>query len=261
MSAPLAPAVPGPGGLGEIRLAAFQGPLDLLLHLVRTEAVDITCIPVAEVARQYDEYLDLLGVPDPEAAGDFLLKVATLAYMKSRRLVPPDPAQDAGASEDPAPPFDAGHGGPGMREAAEHLREREALMELVYARPAGPVEEYAGEIGIEADLYALLRAFEEILRRAGREPEAPLARERMTLVERIHWLMERIQQSRRVSFRSLFEGSSDRVSCILTFLALLEIIRLRLARAYTSHRDQDILILLAEDGAPPPAPGEDSARA
>lgn len=256
MSAAVAPAAPGQGGPGEIRLADFRGPLDLLLHLVRTEALDITRLPVAEVARQYDEYLDLLGIPDPEATGDFLLKVATLAYLKSRHLVPPDPTQDEEAIEEPS--ACSGADGRGLREAAEHLRERESLMELVYARPAGRVEEYAGELGIDADLYALLRAFEAILRRAGREPEAPLARERMTLVERIHWLMERIQRLRRVGFRSLFEGSYDRVSCILTFLALLEVIRVHLVRAYASHRDRDILIVLAEDGAPA---GEEGPRA
>jgi segregation and condensation protein A len=261
VSAAAGPATRGPGGPEEIRLDAFQGPLELLLHLVRTEAIDVTRLPVAEVARQYDEYLDLLGVPDPEATGDFLLKVATLAYMKSRHLVPPDPSEEAGAIEESAGCSVADGRGHGMREAAEHLREREALMELVYARPAGRVEEYAGELGIEADLYALLRAFEAILRRAGQETEAPLARERMTLVERIHWLMEKIQRFRRVSFRTLFEGSTDRVSCILTFLALLEVIRVRLVRAYASHRDRDILIILAEDGALSTPAGEGGPRA
>src|SRR3989338_7459595 len=127
-------------------------------------------------------------------------------------------------------------------------------MEMVYFRPAASVSEYAGEQGIDADLFALLRAFREILVRAGSEA-APITRERITLVERINWLMETMQRERRIHFRRLFLGLADRVSCILTFLALLEVIRLRLVRAYTSHHQEDILIVLT-DGAVPPAAGE-----
>jgi len=252
------PSGRAPAGPGEVRLSSFQGPLDLLLHLIRIEELDVTAIPVAEIARQYNEYLARTRDADPEASGDHVVGVATLIHMKSRRLLPPDPdaLAEAGPASDAAQPDDAAARGQVLRAAAEHLQEREAVMEMVYFRPAAAVSDYAGEQGIDADLFALLRAFREILVRAGSEA-APVTRDRITLVERIHWLMETMQRERRVNFRRLFLGLVDRVSCILTFLALLEVVRLRLVRAYTSHHQEDILIVLAdEDDSPSPGESE-----
>jgi segregation and condensation protein A len=242
-----------------VRLDGFQGPLDLLLHLIRTEAIDVAAIPILEIARQYGEYLDALGEPDFDTAGDYLVMAATLVHMKSRRLLPvetvtePEPsAADDGPSPTAALPV--------VRRAAEHLQEREAIMEMVYQRPHGAVAEFAGEQGIEADLYALLRAFQAILRRVGEDATSRVSRERITLVERINWLMDALQRQRRIGFRSLFEGLPDRLAFILTFLALLEVIRLRLVRAFQSHHQEDIIVMLVED-APPAALPEEPADA
>ncbi len=241
--------------LGVVRLPSFQGTLDLLLHFIRTEEIDITALPIAEIARQYNDDLALVRDPEPEAAGEHVVGVATLIHMKSRRLLPPDPAMgvEAPVSPEEQDTIDRAARAQVLHEAAEHLQEREAVMELVYLRSAGAVSEYSGEGGIDADLFALLRAFQEILRRVGSEATGHISRERITLVERIHWLMERVQRERRVQFRSLFGGLVDRVACILTFLALLEVIRLRLVLARVSHPGEDILIVLAER---PPAPEE-----
>ena len=235
--------------------------MDLLLHLIRTEEIDITTIPVAEIARQYNAFLASGGAPDPEAAGDHMVGVATLIHVKSRRLLPPDPESlaDAPASDELREEA-AGARGQAVRQAAEHLQEREAVMELVYFRPASAISEYAGEQGIDADLFALLRAFSDILRRIETDATAHISRERMTLVDRIHWLMDTMQRERRVHFRRLFAGLADRVACILTFLALLEMIRLRLVRAHVSHRHEDILILLADEPVCSTS-GEESTRA
>ncbi len=235
----------------DLRLGAFEGPLELLLHLIRSEEIDVTTIPVAEIARQYNEYLASAGATDPEAAGDHVVGVATLIHVKSRRLLPADPEAlaDPAAATGEFPEYAAVAPRQAVRQAAEHLQEREAVMELVYLRPASAVSEYAGEQGIDADLFALLRAFSEILRRIETDAAAHISRERLTLVERIHWLMDTMQRERRVHFRRLFAGLDDRVACILTFLALLEVIRLRLVRAHVSHEQEDILILLAGEPA------------
>ncbi len=246
-----------PGEACRVRLDSFEGPLDLLVHLIRTEAIDIADVPLAIVARQYDHYLDLMRDLDLEAAGESLVLVAALIHMKSRRLLPPDPAQAAADLE--AADRDLERTPPdrqGLREVAEHLQEREAVMELLYPRPAGAVAEYAGEQGIEADLFSLLRAFQAILKRIGDDPAAHVTRERITLAERMNWLVEILQQERRVTFRALFVEVTDRLSCILTFLALLEVIRLRLVRAYQSHHQEDILIILADDAPHAPTPAE-----
>jgi len=234
----------------QVRLASYQGPLEILLHLIRTGEVDPTGLPILEIARQYDAWLEGVKSLDMDLAGEYLVLAATLVHMKSRRLLPPDPA-DAAAE----PPLEATAAPPaaqGMRRAAEHLQEREASMELIFARPAERVSEFASEQGIEADLSALLRAFQAILRRVGSDPAARVSRERITLVERINWLLETLQRERRIGFRDLFAAAEDRMSCILTFLALLELIRLRLVQAFQSHHQEDLLITLADE---PPGPG------
>jgi len=245
-------AEPAASRPGDVRLEAFQGPLELLLHLIRTEEIDVTTLPIAEIARQYNDHLALAPQVEPGAAGDHIVGVATLIHMKSRRLLPPDPtaAIESAVSPEEQAQFDRASRVEALREMAEHLQEREAVMELVYLRPRAAVAEFAGEEAIEADLFTLLRAFREILRRVGSEEASHLSRDRMTLVERIDWLMSTIQQERRVNFRALFSGLVDRVACILTFLALLEVIRLRLVRAHVGHHREDILIVLADE--PPP---------
>jgi segregation and condensation protein A len=222
--------------------------MDLLLHLARTGGIDLTAVPMAEVARQCDEYLALLGGQSLEVAGDHLVMAATLVHLKSRSLLPPDPAEALAVAEDEESlvPGPESHR-LAVKRAAEQLQEREAVMELVFSRPAERVAEFAGEQGIEADLFALLNAFQTILRRAGENPAARVTRERLSLAERIGWLMDRLTRERRVAFRSLFGAGDDRLGCILTFLALLEVMRLRLARAYSSHHHEDIMIVLAED--------------
>ncbi len=245
-------ALPGRPENLVVHLDAFQGPLDVLLHLVRTGALDLSGLPVAEIARQYDRYLDAMGSPDPEGAGDALVQIATIVYLKSRGLLPPDPqvSEEFGSVGDSTDGILVGT--EGLRVAADHLREREAAMELVFARSAQGIAEFSGEESIEVDLYALVRAFRDILGRLGNDARSRISRERVSLVERIDWLMDRLNRGRRLEFRTLFEGLEDRMDCILTFLALLEVLRLRLARAWTSHAGSDILIVLGADTEAPP---------
>lgn len=240
-----------------IEVGRFSGPLDLLLHLVRTGEIDITGLPVLEVVRQCDVHLKTIEGLDLEAAGEHLVMAATLVHMKSRRLLPPDP-DDAESEPESGDQTDRSAGAvQGLRRAAEQLQEREAAMELVFRRPPAAVAEFAGEQGIEADLYSLVRAFQAILARLGAEPETlRMTRDKVSLMDRMTWLIDLLNRRRRVSFRSLFEGLADRLSFILTFLALLEILRLRVARAYQSHHQEDILVVLAEE-TPAGAPGKE----
>jgi segregation and condensation protein A len=249
-----APPLPGP--LCPVHVGDFEGPLDLLVHLIRTESIPIAEVPLCEVVRQYDRYLELMRELDLEAAGECLVLVAALIYLKSKRLLPPDPSDPPTAPDDDRLETVDASGGRPIQRAVEILQEREAMMELVFPRPASAVAEYAGEQGIEADLFSLLKAFQEILRRVGADPASRVARERVSLADRMNWLLETLQRERSVGFRRLFEGLVDRLSCILTFLALLELIRLRLARAFPSHGEEDILILLPEATPPAPAPEE-----
>jgi len=238
------------GGLASIRIEGFSGPLDVLLHLARTGGIDLRGLPLVEVARQCDAYVRTLEGADLESAGDHLVMAATLVHLKSRLLLPAEPVETV-AAEAEGEEIPARLAGivQELRRAAEQLQEREAAMELVYTRPAAVVAEFAGEEGIEADLYALVHAFQGILSRlsaADRETRR-ISRESMSLMERVTWLIDLLQRERRVQFRALFEGLGDRLACILTFLALLEVLRLRVARAFSSHEPEDIFVILNEE--------------
>lgn len=240
-------------GPARVVLQGFDGPLDMLLHLVRTGELDISGTPILEVVRQCDAYIRLVQDLDLEAAGDHLVMAATLVHMKSRSLLPPDPEAAAAAlpPEDDVPERLLGVVQE-LRRAAEQLQEREAAMELVYTRPSERVAEFAGEQGLEVDLYSLVNAFQTILKRLGNEPEERrITREKVSLMERVTWLIDTLNQRREIAFSALFEGTTDRLGLILTFLALLEVLRLRVARAFQSHHQADILIVLADE---PPAP-------
>jgi len=240
---------PGPADrFTRVALGDFSGPLDLLLHLVRTGEIDITGLPVVEVVRQCDAYLLTIEALDLETAGEHLVLAATLVHMKSRRLLPPDPREVDAAIEPQALTERAAEAVQELRRAAEQLQEREAAMELVFTRPPGAVAEFAGEQGIEADLYSLVSAFQAILGRLGAEPETlRITREKVSLMDRMTWLIDLLHDRKRVAFRSLFDGLTDRLGFILTFLALLEVLRLRVARAFQSHHQEDILIVLADE--------------
>jgi segregation and condensation protein A len=244
-----------------VRLQAFQGPLELLLHLIRTGEIDIAEIPITEIARQYDAYLDLMKGINLEAAGEYLLIASTLTHLKSRRLLPSDPGQADDMTEEEALDDLMSQGSqPMLRRAAEHLQEREAAMELIYHRPADRISEYSNEQGIEADLFSLVRALQAVLGRVKDAVATRISKERMSLVERLNWLIETLNLKRRISFGDLFEGLPDRLTCILTFLALLEVMRLQVARAYLSHRREEIWIVLVEGDSTPRTPGSTEPR-
>jgi len=235
-------------GLAPIRLDQFQGPIDVLLHLARSGGIDLRGVPLLEVARQCDAWVRTLEAADLEAAGDHLVMAATLVHLKSRMLLPAEPIETLAAEEGEEIPSRLAGLVQELRHAAEQLQEREAAMELVYTRPATVVAEFAAEEGIEADLYALVHAFQGILSRLGateRESKR-ISRESMSLMERVTWLIDLLQRERRVQFRALFEGIGDRLACILTFLALLEVLRLRVARAWSSHDREDLVVILNE---------------
>ncbi len=238
-----------PAGTGyRVRLPAFEGPLDLLLHLIRINQIDLFDIPIVEITRQYNETLDLMRELNLEVAGEYLVMAATLLHIKSRLLLPPDPSVLAAAAEDPRSEL--------VRQLEEYQKYRQAAQVLsraeeeygrAWVRPSSLVSEYEGEAAVVADLFGLLTAFKRILETMSRQEQVALKRDRISLLDRIHWLLERLRDSRRASFTSLFGGCSTRSDLIVTFLALLELVRLQVVGAIQSERFGAIEILLLED--------------
>ncbi len=224
----------------KVKLDAFEGPLDLLLYLIRKNEVNIYDIPIKLITEQYLAYIALMQELNLDVAGEFLVMAATLIHMKSRTLLPrPDPAQDDAPEEDPREAL--------VRRLLEHqkykaaaelLHERETLRSAQFMRPDASVAEAAGdeyEPELEVDLFTLLAAFKGVLERANRRPHMVLPPEQISIEDRIQQLLGRLSETEACGFEELFEdGDGSRSFMIVTFLAVLEMIRLKLIRVFQS---------------------------
>ena len=222
-----------------VRLVNFEGPLDLLLHLIKRHEVSIYDIPITLITSQYIDYIDLMTEMDLDVAGEFLVMAATLIHIKSRMLLPrPDPAQED-PEEDPREAL--------MRRLLEHqkfkaaaelLHERETLRSAQWTRPDGPIAQIAGEAPepeIEIDLFSLISAFKAVVERSKARPKLYLPAEQIPIEDRIEQLMSRLSETEACGFEDLFEDIQSRAGLVVTFLALLEMIRLKLIRVFQTN--------------------------
>ena len=220
-----------------VKLDSFEGPLDLLLHLIRKSEVNIYDIPIALITEQYLGYIKLMEEMNLDVAGEFLVMAATLIHIKSRTLLPrPDPTQDdTDPEEDPREAL--------VRRLLEHekykaaadmLHDRETLRGAQFGRPDASVAAAAGEAfepELEVDLFSLLAAFRGVLERASRRPPMVLPPDQISIEDRIRQLLARLSETEACGFEDLFtDGDGSRAFMIVTFLALLEMIRLKLIR-------------------------------
>ncbi len=226
----------------EVSLPQFEGPLDLLLHLVRSQDMDILNLPIAIVARQYNEYLDRMRQMDLEIAAEYLVMAATLVHIKSRLMLPPEPGIDGEPAEDPRAElsrqlleYER------FRRAAEGLAVLESGRDLVFGRPGPPPPELAGEFTIRADLTDLVRAFEQIVRRLEAEERVEvIRRDDFKVQDMMQRIVEGLDQARTLSFRRLAAACRTRLERISLFLALLELMRLGAVSAWQTAAREDI---------------------
>ncbi len=221
-----------------VKLDNFEGPLDLLLYLIKKNEVSIYDIPIVLIANQYLSYLDVMQELNLDVAGEFLVMAATLIHIKARMLVPrleSDPDED----EDADDPRDAlvrrllEH--QRFKAAAELLHERETVRSAQWTRPDGRVEDIAGEPverELEVDLFSLLQAFQAVLARSRERPRVPLPEDVVPIETRMDQLLARLSETDACGFDELFADASSRSGLITTFLALLEMIRLKLIRVF-----------------------------
>jgi segregation and condensation protein A len=219
-----------------VRAGGFEGPLDLLLHLIRKHELDIYDIPIALITQQYLEYLDLMTEMDLDLAGEFLVMAATLIHIKSRTLLPrPDPKQ-ADPEEDPREALVRRlieH--QRFKAAAELLHEKEIQRSAQWGRPDGRVAEMVGEAPepeIEVDLFSLMTAFRQVIERARKRPRVYLPPEQVSIEDRIAQLELRLSEHEACGFEELFSDVDSRAGMIVTFLALLEMIRMKRVRVF-----------------------------
>ena len=223
-----------------VKLDHFEGPLDLLLHLIKKHEVNIYDIPIALVTSQYLATIGLMQELNLDVAGEFLVMAATLIHIKSKMLLP-RPETAAGVDGEEEDPRDAL-----VRRLLEHqkfkaaaglLHEREQLRSAQWARPDERVAAIAGddyEPELEVDLFSLLSAFHAVVQRAKLRPRVVLPAEQIPIEARIDQLLGRLSETDAMGFEELFADVNDRAGLIVTFLALLEMIRIKLVRVFQS---------------------------
>ena len=226
---------PMPADEYKVNLDVFEGPLDLLLYLIRREEVDIYDIPIARIAAQYREYLGMMEMLDLNVAGEFIVMAATLELIKSRMLLPPDDLEEESDDDDEEdgqdPRWDLVRQlveYKRFKDAATKLQDREYEQQNIFAPGGAPVLAAAddegkplGDIGI----YDLLAAFKEVLARAPVEPVGEIEPVLWTVPDKIDMIVGLLEKSEKVPFSHLFTANSPRGEIIVTFLALLELLR------------------------------------
>lgn len=222
----------------QIKLQSFEGPLDLLVHLIKKNQMNVYDIQISVITKQYLEYLNLLQELNLDVASDFLVMAATLIHIKSKMLLPrPETAAgDPGEEEDPRDLLVRRlleH--QKFKAAAELLHDKETLRNAQWGRPDSRIEEIAGddyEPEFEVDLFTLLSAFKQVLERARERPPVVLPGEEIPIEKRIDQLLERLSETEACGFEDLFDDVATRGDMIVTFLAMLEMIRLKLIRVF-----------------------------
>ena len=223
-----------------VKLENFEGPLDLLIHLIKRNEVYVYDIPVALITEQYLAYLTLMQELNLDVAGEFLVMAATLIHIKSRLLLP-RPTPELEGEDEEEDPREAlvrrllEH--QRFKAAAELLHDRETLRSAQYQRPESAIADVIDapeEPELEVDLFSLIGAFRVVLERAKTRPKMLLPPEQMSIEQRIEQLLERLSETEAVGFEDLFADADSRPALIVTFLALLEMIRLKLIRVFQS---------------------------
>ncbi len=268
--------LPQTGGYS-VTLPTFEGPLDLLLHLCQKHELDVLDIPIGFVTEKYLEYLAVMQLMNLDVASEYLVMAATLAHIKSKMLLPaPPPGQEdelAGEEEDPREAL--------IRRLLEYQKYKHAGEELTVRGVAGQdvflrgtrIEE-AVHTGLpplaQVPLFSLVEAFQNVLSKSSVKLSHDIVHERVTLADRINELVDILRVRRRVTFEELFEGLETRFDLVITFLALLEMTRLRMTRLFQENFDSQIWIeftaqVTADDAEPgaaaATAEGADQAQA
>lgn len=214
----------------------FEGPLDLLLHLIRKNQMDIKDIAIAPITRQYIEYIKLMTILNLEVAGEFMVMASTLIHIKSKMLVPVSPSEASEDGEDPRElliqrllEFER------YKQAAGVLRQQYEIRTATWARPDTAVPTFkddAGEEMLDAGLFDLVSAFRELLDRRKLLVEHEIEGEGRTLDQAIADLLGMIKAGESLEFMSIFESLDTKAEMILMFVALLELVRLRRVKVY-----------------------------
>jgi segregation and condensation protein A len=232
-----------------VKLPVFEGPLDLLLYLIKQNEVDIYDIEIAKITDQYLAYLEAMEEMNVEVAGEFLVIAATLVYIKSRTLLPKDQQAPEEEIDEEDPRWEL------VRQLIEYKKFKDAAFELgdmereqerIFYRTAKPERAPVTEpqdLG-KVSVFDLVQAFQRVLQRASeREGFREIFEDKFTVSEKIELILDRIDKEENIRFSNLFSDMSSRAEIVVTFLALLELIRLKQLRAVQNQAFDEIEIV------------------
>ena len=216
----------------KLRLDIFEGPLDLLLYLIKKNDIDVCDIPIAKITDQYLEYIDMMKMMDLDVIGDFLVMAATLMQIKSKMLLPLDPS----APEEEVDPRDELvkrlEEYKMFKEIAEKLKEKESFRQDFFGRNmdeelAKEIKDDAKEVYFEASLFDLINAFTKALRKFKEESVYQVNKDEYTIEQKIHEVLHLLLEKERIMLAELFTKARSKMEVIVTFMSILELIRLR----------------------------------
>jgi segregation and condensation protein A len=232
----------------KVKLEVFEGPLDLLLYLIKHDEIDIYDISIERITRQYLEYLQAFKELNIDLAGEFVLMAANLLYIKSRSLLPLDqqpPDEDADEDDPRWELIRQLIEYKKFKEAAELLHARALEQENVFARAATDAPESPLRLG-EVGIFQLINAFQNVIKRIeAREELQEIFGENFTVSDKIETILARVSEGLALKFSELFAHMASRVEIVVTFLALLELIRLKQVRVSQSDPFGEIEIAAA----------------
>lgn len=220
------------------KLDTFEGPLDLLLFLIKKNEIDIYNIPIALITEQYLQYLKMIKELNLDLAGEYLVMASTLIHIKSKMLLPPPDEPEEEEEEDPRAEL--------VRQLLEHQRFKEAALSLkerpllerdVFTRAAFLPEELEKmpvneEELTEVSVFELIEAFHRVISQLDKKELLEIDLEKLSLTDIINEVMDHLTVAKSSTFEDLLKGKRDRRRIIYTFLAILELIKLRMIKAY-----------------------------
>jgi len=223
----------------QIKLPIFEGPLDLLLHLIKEHEINIYEIPIAFITKQYLEYIELLKNLNLEVAGEFLVMASTLIHIKSRTLLPKSEVSADMEEEGDDPREELVRKlleYKKYKEAAGLLRDKEIAYKNVFTRKAESEIPDEDELLIEVSIFDLLSAFKNVVKNIKGSDTYEISVDEVSVTERINYIMEALGNSSYILFESLFSDMTRKMELVATFLALLELIRLKLIKIQQTKR-------------------------
>jgi len=245
----------------QVFLEAFEGPLDLLLYLIRRQNLDVLDIPIAEITRQYMEYIDLMRELELELAGEYLLMAAMLAEIKSRMLLPRSGTETAEEDDPRAELVRRLQEYERFKRAAEDIDHLKRVERDTFVAAAELVERKVVAMLPDVTLQEMLLAFKDVIQRAAMFAHHHVQRERLSVRQRMSEIIERLQGAQLLPFSQLFLVSEGRMGVTVTFIALLELLREGLLEITQADTYAPLYVRAAAPRSDLPAANDDAVEA